>query len=714
MNELDLTVFSKKNENTIKLIFALLFIVLYLIITLFYSTLNTKPNYSYSYDETKGAIKLDSRNPFYGSYFLTGGWTFVPNYRIEDAVATGASPANREAYTNANISSSGWYDLGSDYMDFEYVPFEMDGLTLNSGAYFTSVEFPEGVTSLNLNLSHVNGRAYIYADGQYLGALGNPDKSENGKYTAGYQNITIFPGEDNVVDLAIVVYSIYYSSAPGLISYPALEHASTSTYLSTVPTTWLTLCLTISIASILGGLFLIKTFQHKAKYFLYCLFISLVNAYLLIDAGFISLLSVIKDVLLFSISIVSVVVSYWFIDSLFYYTNQARRSRKASPYKLHYDVYAITIIGIILILLLFTNIELMKSGFITIVSYIFTCLSSVICIIKVLLHHLNEKHSTIAICASISTIFIFLTMLNENMPISNIPLYSIYLVFVMLAIIGMFLYKYSIQYKTLIHTTKHLQTIVEEKTSHISEINRDLHRTNKQLMANEKARRNIMSNVSHDLRTPITAISGYAELLTKGEGKLSSERRIEYLTNIKKRSDQMECIVSDLVEISRMESSGDEFQFMELSLCELLFEEYALFKIELDEKEHTIEIDLPDTDPLLIMADHKKLSRMVNNLLSNAVNYSKEKAHISISAWRNTDTNNVHMRISDNGIGIPSDALPHIFDRFYRASNSGQNIHGTGLGLAIVKMVVDKHDATINVESELGVGTTFEIVFKGS
>ena len=112
------------------------------------------------------------------------------------------------------------------------------------------------------------------------------------------------------------------------------------------------------------------------------------------------------------------------------------------------------------------------------------------------------------------------------------------------------------QYSELVNNATHLKLAIEQKTAHISEINRDLVNTNKKLLSNEEARKNVMSNVSHDLRTPITAIRGYAELLLKGGQTLSDEQRDTYLNNILKRSQQMERIVSDIVEISKMESTN--------------------------------------------------------------------------------------------------------------------------------------------------------------
>ena len=118
-------------------------------------------------------------------------------------------------------------------------------------------------------------------------------------------------------------------------------------------------------------------------------------------------------------------------------------------------------------------------------------------------------------------------------------------------------------------------------------------------------------------------------------------------------------------------------------------------------------------------AEHAKFSRVFENLISNAINYTGPKADIVVKAWRSGDlshisTQKIHISVEDNGIGIPEQDIPRIFDRFYRAHNSGVNIKGTGLGLAIVKLICDKHDAEIKVTSKLGEGTTFEIIIGAS
>ena len=144
-----------------------------------------------------------------------------------------------------------------------------------------------------------------------------------------------------------------------------------------------------------------------------------------------------------------------------------------------------------------------------------------------------------------------------------------------------------------------------------------------------------------------------------------------------------------------------------------------MYEADLQETKKEFTVDLPDDDLLFIKGDPKKLSRVFENLISNAINYTYDEAKIEVRAWRReadkqTPYETINVDIKDNGIGIPENEIPMIFDRFYRAKNSGKNIKGTGIGLSIVKTIIDRHDATISVDSAIGKGTTFHIELKAA
>ena len=314
---------------------------------------------------------------------------------------------------------------------------------------------------------------------------------------------------------------------------------------------------------------------------------------------------------------------------------------------------------------------------------------------------------------------LYIAILLDGMIASLIPTYSnLFAVFAIATEIVLGI-SYINQQREIKRSAAILKRQVREKTVFISEINRDLVLTNKKLLEGEAARKNVLSNVSHDLRTPITAIRGYAELMMSANDTLSPEQRNSYLANIVRRSEQMERIVSDIMELTRMESSEAEFQYTSVSIAEMLDELVMMYSMDLEDTKKNLSLDLPVRDSLIVKADPAKLSRVFENLISNAINYTGPEAEIVIKAWRTGDTSHIatqkiHITVEDNGIGIPEQDIPRIFDRFYRAHNSGVNIKGTGLGLAIVKLIIDKHDAEINVTSTLGKGTKFEVVLSAS
>jgi signal transduction histidine kinase len=176
----------------------------------------------------------------------------------------------------------------------------------------------------------------------------------------------------------------------------------------------------------------------------------------------------------------------------------------------------------------------------------------------------------------------------------------------------------------------------------------------------------------------------------------------------------MERIVSDIVELTRMEASDAEFMFTDLSVCEMLDELVTMYSLDLEGTGKHLSIDIPEDDLLIVKADPKKFSRVFENLISNSINYTHDEAEIVVKAWRTgkdlpVTEQKVHISVKDNGVGIPPDEQSRIFDRFYRARNSGINIKGTGLGLAIVKLICDRHNADIRVTSDIGKGTEFEV-----
>ncbi len=220
----------------------------------------------------------------------------------------------------------------------------------------------------------------------------------------------------------------------------------------------------------------------------------------------------------------------------------------------------------------------------------------------------------------------------------------------------------------------------------------------------DRVRAEFLATVSHDLRSPLAAIRGYADLLEK-VGPLTEQQQ-DFVGKIRRSTAHITALVSDLLELGRIEASPElEMEPFHLeSIIDAVVDGYRQIAAE---KNLTLKWDF---NPLpLIRGNPPRLRRVMENLLSNAVKYNREGGWIVVSAEYREGY--IVVRVADSGIGIPPEDLPHIFDRFYRVQRpETEEIEGTGLGLSIVKSIVEKHSGRVWVESRLGEGTTFTLV----
>jgi PAS domain S-box-containing protein len=210
----------------------------------------------------------------------------------------------------------------------------------------------------------------------------------------------------------------------------------------------------------------------------------------------------------------------------------------------------------------------------------------------------------------------------------------------------------------------------------------------------------LISTVSHELRTPLTSVLGFSELLLRRQ--LSEEQKQLYLRTIHKEAQRLSALINDFLDIQRMERGQQEYHFEEVDLSELAREIVATYSGQ--SGAHALALDLPPDLPL-VRADPDRLRQVLGNLLSNAIKFSPDGGMATISAQVLDDA--IQVAVSDNGIGIPAEALPHIFEKFFRVDSSDRReIKGTGLGLAISREIVKAHGGDIWAESQLGTGTT--------
>ena len=257
------------------------------------------------------------------------------------------------------------------------------------------------------------------------------------------------------------------------------------------------------------------------------------------------------------------------------------------------------------------------------------------------------------------------------------------------------------------------QIKIKNPKSQIGKIETNIDTLTERLSKAEEERKNLdrvrmdfFANVSHELRTPITVMRGYAETLN--DGVITDE---EFITDVYQRMlsecQGMERLVGDLFILSKMQNPDFEIEKEPVSILQIFGDVSRSARIMGREKRISIVEDFPD-NPCMMLGDYGRLRQMFMVIVDNAIKFSNEGGKIYITV-RNEDSK-LHIDIRDEGIGISQEKIPYIFEKFYK-SKLKQNDKGTGLGLMIARQVALRHNGSINVESTVGVGTTFSFEF---
>ncbi len=227
-----------------------------------------------------------------------------------------------------------------------------------------------------------------------------------------------------------------------------------------------------------------------------------------------------------------------------------------------------------------------------------------------------------------------------------------------------------------------------------------------QLTENDRLRRELVSNISHDLRTPLTAMQGYIETLIIKSDSMSADDRDRYLRIAQKHSVRLGTLIGDLFELSKLDAASVTPSVESFSLPELVQDIAQEFQLESERKNITLHVDV---DPAVqnTMGDIGLIQRVLENLVRNAIQFLPAGGEVTLSITGRPQT--IAVAVSDNGPGIADEDVPRIFDRFYRTRDGEEaRSDSSGLGLAIVKRILDLHDSRITVSSKLNAGTRFE------
>lgn len=233
----------------------------------------------------------------------------------------------------------------------------------------------------------------------------------------------------------------------------------------------------------------------------------------------------------------------------------------------------------------------------------------------------------------------------------------------------------------------------------------------------DKLRKDFVANVSHELRTPLSMLQGYSEALIDDIAGTVEERK-ELAQVIYDESLRMSRLVHDLLDLARLEAGQMQMNYSQVNVNNLIRRIYRKFSVSAKDQDITLVFEVSEQELLLQHADEDKLEQVLTNLLDNALRHTNagKKIYLRAHPKRQDGEDGVMLEVEDEGVGIPAEDLPYIFERFYKADKARKRVStsGTGLGLAIVKNIIDAHQGTVDVKSTIGHGTTFTIFLQNN
>ncbi len=276
--------------------------------------------------------------------------------------------------------------------------------------------------------------------------------------------------------------------------------------------------------------------------------------------------------------------------------------------------------------------------------------------------------------------------------------------------------KIKIIYKTIGKPLKFQSEVKEGSSNLIKTVERDVaewainkNKQIRELRKMEQYRKEFVGNVSHELKTPIFNAQGYIETVLDSD--LDDPEFIkQYLEKANSNIERLETIVTDLLEISKFETGRIELHKEAFDLVKLIKKVFFQYQHIAQQQQVSLKVH-SEENTVFVFADPKRITQVLENLISNSIKYGKEGGNTDIYFYDLDEQ--FLIEISDDGPGISPEHIPRLFERFYRADKSrNRKINGTGLGLSIVKNIIEAHEQTINVRSELDKGTTFSFTLQ--
>jgi len=222
-----------------------------------------------------------------------------------------------------------------------------------------------------------------------------------------------------------------------------------------------------------------------------------------------------------------------------------------------------------------------------------------------------------------------------------------------------------------------------------------------------QAKSNFVANVSHELKTPLSLLSLFSEILELGRVK-SEEKKTEYYGIIRHESLRLNKMIDNILDFSKIEAGRKTYNFAHTDMAEVIDNVLSSYRYQITNSRFDIQTNMPpELPPVLI--DRDAMTQAISNLLDNAIKYSRDVKQLSIATAKRGS--NLSIEIADRGIGIPRAEQAKVFEKFYRVGNGlVHDVKGSGLGLSLVKHIIEAHHGTISLESDVGKGTRFTIL----
>jgi signal transduction histidine kinase len=248
---------------------------------------------------------------------------------------------------------------------------------------------------------------------------------------------------------------------------------------------------------------------------------------------------------------------------------------------------------------------------------------------------------------------------------------------------------------------------LSKRTKELARSNEEINTVNERLKELDRMKSGFVSNVSHELKTPLTAIGSLADNMLDGITGPLNEKQTRYMSGIKESADRLARLIHDVLDLSVIETGKVELKLTTFGVASLIHEVAEAMRSVADEKNLALEIPQANGN-LAAWADRDKITQVLTNLIANAIKFTASGGRVRLALEATPESDWLRLTVADTGPGIPPEEAKRIFDEFYQINQrGGEKIKGVGLGLAISKKLIEMHGGTINVESTIGVGSAF-------